>query len=69
MLYNCVSAQGYKECQEDISDVSGMAEEIRDAVIDYQVGRDQTDAAAMQLKPRCFDRCPNNRRYMIRIAN
>lgn len=38
MLRNRVSAQGYEECQGDILAVSGMAEDIRDALLDYQVG-------------------------------
>jgi len=37
-LYNRVSAQGYEECQGDILAVSGMAEDIRDALLEYQVG-------------------------------
>ena len=37
MLYNRISAQGYEECQDDILTVSGMAEDIRDALLEYQV--------------------------------
>ena len=37
MLYNCISVEGYQECQGDILAVSGMAEDIRDALLEYQV--------------------------------
>ena len=37
-----IGAQGYKECQDDILAVSGMAEDIRDALLEYQVGYDHT---------------------------
>ena len=37
MLYDRVSAQGYEECQDDILAVSAMAEDIRDALLEYQV--------------------------------
>ena len=30
-------SQGYEECQDDIIAVSGLVEDIRDALIDYQV--------------------------------
>ena len=38
ILYNRVSAQGYEECQDDILTVSGIAEDIRDTLLEYQVG-------------------------------
>ena len=38
VLYNRVSVDGYEECQGDILAVSGMAEDIRDALLEYQVG-------------------------------
>ncbi|KAF9645962.1 WD40 repeat-like protein [Thelephora ganbajun] len=37
VLYNRISAQGYKECQDDVQAASSMADDIRDAVIDYQM--------------------------------
>ena len=37
MLCDRVSAQGYEECQDDILAVSEMAEDIRDALLEYQV--------------------------------
>ena len=41
MLHNRVSSQGYEECQGDILAVSGMAEDIRDALLEYQVGSER----------------------------
>jgi len=38
VLYNRVSTEGYEERQCDILAVSGMAEDIRDALLEYQVG-------------------------------
>ncbi|KAF9643346.1 hypothetical protein BDM02DRAFT_3191803 [Thelephora ganbajun] len=38
-LYNRINAQGYMECQDDIQAVSAMADDIRDAVIDYQMAQ------------------------------
>ena len=38
VLYDRVSVGGYEECQGDILAVSGMAEDIRDALLEYQVG-------------------------------
>ena len=37
MFYDRVSAQGYEERQDDIQAVSEMAEDIRDALLEYQV--------------------------------
>ena len=37
-LYNCINAQGYNESEDNIQAVSGIAEDIRDALLDYQVG-------------------------------
>ncbi|KAF9642781.1 hypothetical protein BDM02DRAFT_3124172 [Thelephora ganbajun] len=37
VLYDRINAQGYRECQDDIQAASSMADDIRDAVIDYQV--------------------------------
>jgi len=41
VLYNRISIQGYKECQGDILSVSGIGEDIRDALLEYQVGGDK----------------------------
>ena len=40
MLRDRIDVQDYKECRDDIQAVSGIAEEIRDALLDYQVGSD-----------------------------
>jgi hypothetical protein len=37
-LYNRINAQDYQECEEDIKAASGIAEDIRDALLNYQVG-------------------------------
>ncbi|KAF9649810.1 hypothetical protein BDM02DRAFT_1757335 [Thelephora ganbajun] len=39
VLYNRINAQGYKECQDDTQAASAMADDIRDAVIDYQMAQ------------------------------
>ena len=65
---NRIDTKEYVECQDDALAVSGMAEDIRDAVIDYQVGGDKADVAVVQPKLRCFDRRSDNGRYMTGIA-
>jgi len=47
VLGDRVSAQGYEECQGDILAVSGMAEDIRDALLEYQVGSKRTHAVIL----------------------
>ena len=42
MLFNRISADGYEQCQSDILTVSAMAEDIRDALLEYQVGYHRT---------------------------
>ena len=37
MLHNRINAQGFQECQDDIIAASGIVEDIRDALLDYQV--------------------------------
>ena len=37
VLYNHITAEGYEESQDDIQAVSRIAEDIRDALLDYQV--------------------------------
>jgi len=69
-IYNRVKAQGYKECQSDILDVSGIAEDIRDALLEYQVSSESFHAdKSVGLKSRRFDRRPSNGQYMTRIAD
>ena len=67
MLCNRVSIQGYKECQGDITAVSEMAECIRDALLEYQVGRSRM-ARVMWLTLGRFDRQPSSRQHMTRIV-
>ena len=38
MIYSRINVQDYKECQDDVQAASAMMDDIRDAVIDYQVG-------------------------------
>ena len=54
VLYDRISSQGYKECQDVILAVSGMAEDIRDALLDYRVGNDTPYAAVMLLNRAVF---------------
>ena len=49
MLCDRINTEGYKECQDDIQSVSGIAEDIRDALLDYQVCSDRLYTAGMQL--------------------
>ena len=69
LLYDRINFRDYVECQDDIQAVSGIAEDIQDAVIDYQVGRDEVHVAAMSLKSGSFDRWHSKKRYMNRIVN
>ena len=50
MLYNCISARGYEECQDDILAAPGMAEDIRDALLEYRVGGDKALSAVVSPK-------------------
>jgi hypothetical protein len=61
VLYNRISAQGYKESQDDVLAVSGMAEDLRDALLDYQVGDHKVYVAIALLKSGRFDRWSSNR--------
>ncbi|KAF9645039.1 hypothetical protein BDM02DRAFT_3120843, partial [Thelephora ganbajun] len=42
MLYHRINTQGYNECQDDIQAASAMADDIRDAIIDYQMFQQRT---------------------------
>ena len=68
MLRDHIGAHGYEECQEDISAVSGMAEDIRDALLDYQVGNDKTQVVIIPLTLGYLDRQPNSGQSMTRTA-
>ena len=69
MLHNRISAQDYKESQDDVLAVSGVVEDIRDALLDYQVGDDGVYTVIVSLKPGRFNRWPNNGRCMTGIAS
>ena len=56
VLYDCINTEGYKESQDDIQIASRIAEDIRDALIDYQVCSDKPYATGVQLKLGYFDR-------------
>ncbi|KAF9645175.1 hypothetical protein BDM02DRAFT_3263101, partial [Thelephora ganbajun] len=51
VLYDRINAQGYKECQDDIQAASSMADDIRDAVIDYRAGRCWFDPSTFYFEP------------------
>ena len=68
MLLNHIGTQRYEECQEDILAMSGMAEDIRDALLDYHVGDNKISVAIMPLTLGYLDRQPSNLRCMSRIA-
>ena len=40
-LYSRINTRGYKESQDDIQAVSAITEDIRDALLDYQVCTDR----------------------------
>ncbi|KAF9649808.1 hypothetical protein BDM02DRAFT_3186020 [Thelephora ganbajun] len=42
VLCDRIIAQGYKECQDDVQAASAMANDIRDAVTDYQTAQQRT---------------------------
>ena len=69
VLYNRMSTVGYKESQDDIQIASGIAEDIRDALLDYQVCSNKPYMTGVQLKLGCFDRWHSNRRYTTRTAS
>ena len=69
VLYDRMSTEDYEESQDDIQAVSRIAEDIRGALLDYQVCGDKPYATGVQLKFGCFDRWDNNRRYMTGAAS
>ena len=69
VLYNRINTEGYEESQDDIQAVSGIAEDIRDALLDYQVCSDKPYVTGVQLKLGHLDRWHNNRRYTTRTAS
>ena len=69
VLYDRVSVQGYEECQDDILAVSEMAEDIRDAFLEYQVRGETFRAAIVLLRVRRSNRLSSNGRYTNKIAD
>jgi len=63
-----MSTENYEESQEDIQAVSRIAEDIRDALLDYQVCSEKPYATGVQLKFERFNRWHSNRRYTTRTA-
>jgi len=49
VLYNRLNTEDYKESQEDIQAVSEIADDIRDALLDYQVCGDRLRMTVIQL--------------------
>ncbi|KAF9645044.1 hypothetical protein BDM02DRAFT_3263177 [Thelephora ganbajun] len=41
-LYNRINGQGYNESQDDVQAASAMADDIRDAIVDYQMAQQRT---------------------------
>ena len=68
MLYNRINIEDYEESQEDIQAVSRIAEDIRDALLDYQVCSNEPYVTWVQLMGR-FGRWHSSKRYMTRTAN
>ena len=68
MLYNRINVEGYEESQDDIQAVSDIAEDVRDALLDYQVCNDKPYATRAQLKLERFGRWHSSRRYTTRTA-
>ena len=69
MLYIRMNTEGYKESQNDIQAVSGIAEDIRDALLDYQVCSDKPYTTGVRLKFGHLDRWHSNRKYTTRTAS
>ena len=69
VLYTRINIEGYKESQDDIQAVSGIAEDVRDALLDYQVCSDKLYATGAQLKVGHLDRWDSNRQYTTRTVS
>ena len=69
MLYNRINTEGYRESEDDIQAASRIAEDIRDALLGYQVCSDKPYVAGVQLKLGHFDRWHSNRRYTAGAAS
>ena len=69
VLHDRVSVREYEQCQDDILAVSGMAEDIRDALLNYQVGRELSHMAVVSLKLGRYYRRSSNGQFMTRTVN
>ena len=56
MLYDRINTEGYEECQDDVQAASEIAEDIRDALIDYQVCGNKPYVTEVHLKLGILDR-------------
>ena len=56
MLYNRINTEGYEESQDDVQAASGIAEDIRDALLDHQVCSNKPYATEVHLKLGTLDR-------------
>jgi len=68
VLYNRINVRDYEEYQNDIQAASGIAEDIRGALLDYQVRSGKAHATIAPLNLRRFDRWHSNTQCMTRIA-
>ena len=68
VLYDRMSTEDYEESKDDIQAVSRIAEDIRDALLDYQVCSNEPYVTWVQLMGR-FGRWHSNRQYTIRTAS
>jgi len=69
VLYDRVNIEDYKESQDDIQAVSGIAEDIRDALLDYQVCNNKPYVTRIQPKLGHFGRWHSSKRYTTRTVN
>ena len=56
VLYSRINTEGYEESQDDIRTASRIAEDIRDALLDYQVCSGKPYATGVQLTLGHLDR-------------
>ena len=56
VLYDRINTEGYEESQDDVQAASEIAEDIRDALIDYQVCGNKPYATEVHLKLGILDR-------------
>ena len=68
-LYDRVTAEGYKEGEGDVVTVSGLAEDLRDVLLEYWVGIQKAVTIFGSLKPLFLYRRHNNRRFTNKIVD